>query len=124
MGTGHAEMSKTKTCQHALDLQNPISQLLKAAHTSTALFDSASVAAQESPKMMCVQLMTNALSLKDNANNVYKDNVNKRGTFEGVRLIGQEEKKRYRSCSKETISVTGPLTFQLSSAVMYIACTT
>lgn len=41
---------------------------------------------------MCVQLMTNALSLKDNANNVYKDNVNKQGTFEGVRLIGQEEK--------------------------------
>lgn len=43
--------------------------------------------------MMCVQLMTNALSLKDNANNVYMDNVNKRGTFEGVRLTGQEEKK-------------------------------
>lgn len=37
--------------------------------------------------------MMDALSLKDNANNVYKNNVNKWGTFEGIRLVGQEEKK-------------------------------
>lgn len=64
-----------------------------------------------------------ALNLKDNANNVYKDNVNKWGTFEGIKLVGRD-KKSYRSCRKETIPVTGPLTFQLSTAVMYIACTT
>ena len=67
------------------------------------------------------QLMMNALRFKDNANNVYKENVKKWGTFEGIRLVGQEE-KRYRAAVN--ISVTGPSTFQLSSAVMYIACTT
>lgn len=37
--------------------------------------------------------MMNALRFKDNANNVYKENVKKLGTFEGIRLVGQEEEK-------------------------------
>ena len=53
------------------------------------------------------QLMMDALGLKDNANNVYKNNVNKWGTFERTGIVGQE-KKTYRSCNKETISVPGP----------------
>lgn len=68
--------------------------------------------------------MTDALSLKENANNVYKNNVNKQGTLEESGSAGQEERKKIVSHSKETISVKGPLTFQLRNMVMYIACTT
>lgn len=64
-----------------------------------------------------------ALSSKDNANNVYKNNVNKWGTFGGIRLDGQEEKKV--SLVQQRVHFwQGPLIFQLTNVVMYIACTT
>lgn len=64
-----------------------------------------------------------ALGLKDNANNVYKNNVNNEALLKELGPLARRE-KRDRSRSKESISVTGPLTFQLSNMVMYIACAT
>lgn len=48
--------------------------------------------------------MMDALSLKDNTNNVYKNNVNKWGTFEGIRLAGQEEDCTARAAKRTFLS--------------------
>lgn len=52
------------------------------------------------------------LHLKDNANNVYTDSVDKRGTFGGIRLIGLEETGIARATERD-VSVTGLLAFSI-----------
>lgn len=64
----------------------------------------------KNPRTRCTQQM--GLHLKDNANNVYMDNVDKRGTFGGIRLIGLEETGIARATERD-ISVTDLLAFSI-----------